>query len=136
MTNEPIAVPKTMLPALGLILVQYRNRRTGKRRTLQVAEIDDKGDSRVLVQYDAQKDVIKKVGEPKVFYQRIGLYTGMTPEQIKKDLKTKTEILRALQKTEGTDMHSLGYLFARYYTSKDFKPSDIPAVLREARGGH
>jgi flagellar protein FlaI len=136
MINEPIAVPKAELPALGLILVQYRNRRTGRRRTLQVAEVDDKGDARVIYQYDAQKDVIKKVGEPKVFYQRIGLYTGMKPEQIRKDLKQKKDILERLLKAEGAnDIRVLGYLFARYYTSREFKPADIQAALREARGG-
>jgi flagellar protein FlaI len=136
MTNEPIAVPKGELPALGLILVQYRNRRTGRRRTLQVAEVDDKGDPRVIFQYDAQKDIIKKVGEPKVFYQRIALYTGMTPLQIRKNLKQKTDILQRLVKAEGAnDIRVLGYLFARYYTSREFKPTDIQAALREARGG-
>ena len=39
LTNPPIDIPKPMLTSLSLVLVQNRNRRTGKRRTLQIAEI-------------------------------------------------------------------------------------------------
>ncbi|MDO8480261.1 MAG: ATPase, T2SS/T4P/T4SS family, partial [Nanoarchaeota archaeon] len=38
-TNPPIGLPKNVLPAISLIIVQFRNRRTGVRRTFQLAEI-------------------------------------------------------------------------------------------------
>ncbi|MCM2325891.1 MAG: type II/IV secretion system ATPase subunit, partial [Candidatus Woesearchaeota archaeon] len=38
LTNPPINLPKQLLSSLGLIVVQHRNRRTGKRRTFQIAE--------------------------------------------------------------------------------------------------
>jgi flagellar protein FlaI len=135
LTNEPIDVPKAVLPTLGLILVQTRNRRTGTRKTLQVAEILPSGDAHVVYQYDAQKDQMKKISEFDVFYKKIGLYTGLTKAQIEADIKNKIEILRKLQKIEGLDLHSIGYVFAHYYITKGFKASDVPAIVEQARRG-
>src|SRR3989338_8307393 len=39
LTNPPIDISKTLLPAISMLLVMYRNRRTGIRRILQVSEI-------------------------------------------------------------------------------------------------
>ncbi|RLE46546.1 hypothetical protein DRJ25_04015, partial [Candidatus Woesearchaeota archaeon] len=49
LTNPPIDIPKTMLPALSLIIVQFRNRRMNVRRTLQLAEITKDSDANVLL---------------------------------------------------------------------------------------
>src|SRR3989338_5558828 len=50
LVNPPIDLPKQLISSLSLIIVQHINRRTGKRRTLQIAEILPNGDSRVLMQ--------------------------------------------------------------------------------------
>jgi flagellar protein FlaI len=133
LTNEPIAVSKAMLPVVGLILVQHRNRRTGARRTLQLSEVLGTGDGRVLYQYDAQKDVLKKVAEPTIMYDKIMLNTGLTVAQIKKDVLMKIEILKKLEKIEAPDINMLGYIFAKYYTSSAFDLKDIPRLASEAR---
>ncbi|MBI2659310.1 CpaF family protein, partial [Candidatus Woesearchaeota archaeon] len=39
LTNPPIEIPLTMIPAISMIIVQYRNRRTGIRKTFQISEI-------------------------------------------------------------------------------------------------
>jgi len=133
LTHEPIDVPKAVLNTLGLILVQYRNRRTGLRRTLQLAEMTQEGDARVIYQYESQKDNWKKVAEPKELYRRLQLFAGLSQAQVIKNLTEKIDVLKRMQKLENPDIHTLGYIFAKYYTTKDFKPADLPKLAAEAR---
>ncbi len=118
MTNPPIELPKLMLPALSLIVVQHLDRRTGRRRTLQVAEVLPTGDPNVLLQLDAQRDELKQINESKVLTDTINLYTGLTPDEIKADINNKINILKWLVKNNITNIHQIGLIFAKYYSKK------------------
>ncbi len=118
LTNPPIDIPKQMLSALSLIVVQNRNRRTGKRRTLQVAEIGHDGDPKVLLRYSAQKDVIEKLADSEMVMERLMLYTGMSKEEITFDLKQKVRILKWLVRKGVEDVNQIGLHIAKYYTGK------------------
>jgi len=118
MTNPPIDTPKLMLPALSLIVVQHRDRRTGRRRTLQIAEVLPTGDPNVLLQLDAQRDELKQINESKVLMDTINLYTGLTPDEIKADINEKINILKWLVKNNLTNIHQIGLIFAKYYSKK------------------
>jgi flagellar protein FlaI len=131
LTNPPIDIPKPVLPALSLMLVQNRNRRTGFRRTLQLAEITPSGDPNVFMQLDAGRDVLKNVREPSTVISSLNLYTGMAKKEIDADLKSKTAILKYLCGLKGLDVNSIGYIFAKYYTVPDFDISRIPSYLKE-----
>jgi len=118
LTNPPIDIPKQMISAISLVLVQNRNRRTGKRRTLQVAEINSDGEPHVLLRYNAQKDIIEKVAEGKVIIDRLELYTGMSKAEIAFDLKQKERILQWFMKKGIKDVNSIGLHVAKYYTGR------------------
>jgi archaeal flagellar protein FlaI len=119
LTNPPIEVPKTMLPALSLIIVQYRNRRTGKRRTFQVAEIKEDGTENVLMQYSTTKDRLETVNKSVVLYSTIELYTGLSKKDIDKDLADKKRVLEYLVKKKINTVESVGRVMAEYYTNPD-----------------
>src|SRR3989344_3482552 len=76
LTSPPIDLPKQILSGLSMIVVQHINRRTGKRRTLQIAEILPNGDSRTLMQLNPIKDVLEFVNEPAAIIETLNLYTG------------------------------------------------------------
>ncbi len=116
LTNPPINIAKPLLASLAMFLVQSRNRRTGLRRTMQLAEIDDNGDARVLMQLDVQKDALQKLNEPKRLYETLSLYTGMTQKEIMDSLDEKTKILKWFVKNDLTDVHQLGLLVSKHYT--------------------
>jgi flagellar protein FlaI len=116
LTNPPIDIPKQMVSALSLILVQNRNRRTGKRRTLQVAEILPDGTPRVLLRHNAQKDIIEKIAESEVMIDRLELYTGMSKEEIEFDLQQKRQILKWMAKKKVVTVDEIGLTVAKYYT--------------------
>ncbi len=118
LTNPPINVPKTMLPAISLIVVQYRNRRLGYRRTFQVAEIVPDGDARVLMQWNAKKDRLFTVARSTNLMKTLETYTGYTRNEIKRDLLEKQKVLKWLVKHKVNDVHHVGYVMAEYYTDK------------------
>ncbi|MFW5746478.1 MAG: type II/IV secretion system ATPase subunit [Nanoarchaeota archaeon] len=115
MTNPPINIPKPMLSALTLFLVQNRNRRSGKRRTLQVAEILKTGDPNILLQYDPRADDIKRVSKSQSFYNTLELFAGLSPEEIEKDMQAKTRVLQWLVKKNIRNVNDIGTVIAKYY---------------------
>ncbi|MFH1770382.1 MAG: ATPase, T2SS/T4P/T4SS family [archaeon] len=118
MSNPPIDMPKQMLSALGLVLVQNRNRRTGKRRTLQLAEIMPTGDVNVIRQLNPKKDVLEEINKSKTTVQTLELYTGMNADEIEFDLKQKIQILKWMLKKKIEDVDEIGDIMAKYYLGK------------------
>ncbi|MAG39286.1 hypothetical protein CMO90_04340 [Candidatus Woesearchaeota archaeon] len=118
MTNPPIDLPKPMLSALGLILVQNRNRRTGKRRTLQIAEIMPNGEPNVLMQLNAKTDNLEKANESSMMMKTLELYTGMTKEEIENDLKQKKEILQWMINKGIEEVNDVGDIMGKYYMGR------------------
>ncbi len=119
LTNPPISVPKIMLPAISLIIVQFRNRRTGKRRTFQVAEILPDATPNVLLQYDSVKDELVEINKSKQLFSNISLYTGFDYKAILRDLKEKEAVLNYLVKFNIDSVDAVGRIIAEYYTNKD-----------------
>jgi archaeal flagellar protein FlaI len=115
LTNPPINIPKPMIASLALVVVQNRNRRSGKRRTLQIAEILPTGDPNVLLQHDVYNDRLVKVGESEAVIEKIRLYTGMTAEQISRDLDEKTRVLKWLILHNVENVEEIGMFFSKYY---------------------
>ncbi len=123
LTNPPIDVPKAVLPAMHMILVQNRNRRTGQRRTLQLAEITPTGDANIIKQLDVSKDELVDVNEPKQIFETLRLYTGMTKEQIANDLQEKIAILKWIVENNINNVDKVGDVFRKYYARKLSKDS-------------
>ncbi|MBW2996251.1 Flp pilus assembly complex ATPase component TadA [Candidatus Woesearchaeota archaeon] len=119
LTSPPIEVPKTMLPAVSLLLVQYRNRRSGLRRTFELSEIKESGEPHVLMRYDVARDVLKKTGNSTAIRNNLELYTGASQNSIKKELAEKEAVLKWLVKQNVNDVDSVGRAMAEYYTNKD-----------------
>ncbi len=77
LTNPPIEIPKSMIPAISMILVQYRNRRTGIRRTFQVSEILPDSSTNVLIQLSIKKDKLEKANKSVSVMKTLEMFTGM-----------------------------------------------------------
>lgn len=116
LTNPPIELPKSMLPALSMIVVQYRNRRTGIRRTFQIAEITKESDPNVLMQYDIQHDKMKPMHKSISLMQTLHLYTGISPKELHRHLAEKESILNLLVQKKINDVDEVGKIMAKYYT--------------------
>jgi flagellar protein FlaI len=119
LTNPPINVPEIMLPAISLVIVQFRNRRTGKRRTFQVAEITEDSEPNIVMQYDAKKDELVQENESKVLFDNLKMYTGYTEKEIQAELDEKKMVLEYLMEHDITTVEGVGRVMAEYYTNKD-----------------
>ena len=119
LTNPPIEIPKTMLPAISMIVVQYRNRRTGVRKTFQIAEITPDSQPNVLMQLDIRKGVLQKISESKTLMATIELFTGFIKNEIEESLKEKETVLKWLVKNNINTVDGVGRAMAEYYTNKD-----------------
>ncbi len=119
LTSPPIEVPKSMLPAISLIVIQYRNRRTGLRRTFQVSEILPDGSANVLMQYSAAKDKLIEVNKSKAILNTLEMYTGQSKAMIEKEIKEKEKILKWLLHHNISDVDEVGRVVAEFYTRKE-----------------
>lgn len=127
LTNPPINIPKSMLPAVSLIVVQNRNRRTGVRRTFQIAEILPDGNANILMQYDNAANKMKQVNKSKSLMGSLKEYTGMTEAEFKKEISEKTLILKYLVKNNINTVEGVGRVIAEYYVNK----SNILSYVRK-----
>ncbi|MFH1056278.1 MAG: type II/IV secretion system ATPase subunit [Candidatus Micrarchaeota archaeon] len=116
--NPPIALPEDVLEALHLVIIQYRQRRTGIRRTFEVAEVvpeEDKVNMNLLYSWDPRNDELQKVDDSSRLFRELTMHTGLTRKEIESDLKEKQNILRYMLKQEIHDVTSVGRVVAWYY---------------------
>lgn len=120
--NPPISIPEEVLGALHLVIVQYRQRRTGQRRTFEVAEVvpeDEKTNINVLYSWDPREDRLQKVEESARLWSELGMHTGFTPKEITEDIAEKQEILKYMAKQGIHNVNSVGRVVAAYYRTPD-----------------
>jgi flagellar protein FlaI len=115
LTNPPIDIPKPMISSLSVILAQSRNRRTGKRRTLQIAEVTPTGDAKILMQLNVADDILEKINDSETVLERLKLYTGWSNDDIAKDLEKKIEILQWLVNKNIENVDQIGMIMSKYY---------------------
>jgi flagellar protein FlaI len=120
LTNPPIDVPITMLPAIQMVIVQYRNRRTGIRKTFQVSEILENGTGNVLMQLDLKTGHLQKENSSKSLIATLEMFTGMSKSEINKSLVEKEQILRWMAHHNINDIDKVGEVMAHYYTNREF----------------
>ncbi len=119
LTNPPIEIPKSMLPAVSLIIVQYRNRRTGNRRTFQIAEILPDSSANILMQHNTKTDKLETVSKSKVLTKELELYTGTSAAAFAKEVAEKEAVLKWLVKQDIDGVDNVGRVIAEYYTNKE-----------------
>jgi flagellar protein FlaI len=120
LTNPPIEIPKTMLPAISMIIVQYRNRRTGIRKTFQISEILPNSETNVLIQLDIKSGKLNKINNSKSLLSTIELFTGFSKNELKKSLHEKEQVLKWLVKQNINSVDSVGKVMAEYYTQSEY----------------
>ncbi len=119
LTNPPIDIPKIMIPAISMIIVQYRNRRTGIRRTFQIAEILPDSQPNVLLQFDFRSDSLKKSAESKVLFNTLQMFTGFSKNEMNTSLAEREKVLKWLVKNNIDTVDGVGRIMAEYYTNTE-----------------
>ena len=152
LTNPPINLPESLLEALHLVIVQFRHRRMGIRRTLQVAELLPGGTAgaagarlETLYRWKPATDSIIKVRDSIRLIDEIRTHTGMTDEEMSADLKEKEAVLDWMLMNKIKTVNTVGKVVADYYHDKERilkivndkgKPEEVlgSSLMRELRG--
>ncbi|NYZ76015.1 type II/IV secretion system ATPase subunit [Candidatus Micrarchaeota archaeon] len=120
--EPPIEIPMVELESLQLIVVQYRDRRSNIRRTLEITEIvpgigGEKLSVNHLYNWRPRGDVFEKVNEPVRIYEDLNLHTGMTQKEIVEDLDERKEILAWMVKNNVNTVDKVGEVMQEYYNN-------------------
>ena len=117
--NPPISVPETLVEAIDLFVVMFRDRRRGIRRVYEIAEIPSttvKGFEKInlLYKWDPKTDQVIKYHESRKTINKLSILTGMDTDEIKKEIDIRKKILEYLTKNKIRDVNAVGKVFADY----------------------
>ena len=132
--NPPVNVPSTMLEAVHLNVVMFRNRRLGVRRILQVAEfIPERRGNRevvkanVLYRWRGSDDKIVPHGESIRLFDELSLHTGFSRSEISEELRKKEKVIEAMLKFNVKNVIDVGRIIANYYSD----PEEVMAMVKK-----
>ena len=125
--NPPIAIAPSMLDSVHLNVVMFRNRRIGARRVLQVAEFipekrgadEERIKANVIYRWRPADDTISKHSESIRLFDELALHTGLSSEEINRELKKKKQILEWMVKYDVRGIEKVGKTMAEYYMNPD-----------------
>ena len=118
LTSPPIEIPKITLSALGLIVVQHRNRKTGRRTTLQIAEMTPTGDANVIFQHNPKLDKFEMKNKPLNLIKKLEEFQGIDENDFYKLIKERAFVLEYLAKENITKIDDVGKIINKYYKNK------------------
>jgi len=125
LTTDPIGISPTLLSAIGLVVVQNRNRRTGNRRTFEVAEVNNDGTTNILYRYNFKSDTLAKIKAPSQFYTILELFAGLTKQEVDKEISDKIKVLKYLTKNNIRDNEEIAGIINFYYVNKKYMIDDL-----------
>ena len=119
--EPPIKIPKMELGSLHLILAQFRDRKSGKRRTLELAEVlspayeNQDLELNHLYRWHPRNDTFEKVNESVRVAEELSVHTGMSPQEMNEDLEEKELVLRWMVQEKIFDLNRFGEIMSYYY---------------------
>jgi flagellar protein FlaI len=127
MISPPINVPPSMLEAIDLVAVMFRNRRLGIRRLFEVAEVvptvgvaEVEGvKPNIIFKWKPRVDEIVKEGESVKLMDKLLTYTGMSSEEIKEDLEKRKLVLDWLVNRDVSTIDAVGKLISLFYIEEE-----------------
>jgi flagellar protein FlaI len=144
LTGPPINLPEGLISVLPLVVVQFRDRRTGIRRTYEVAEFlpeENKASLNIVYQWNPRTDTIEKVGEYVRLINELSLHTGMSIKEIQNNIAEKKRVLEWCSKHRVRDINNVGRVVASHYrdaehvaevVKRDDKPEKLGLELKKA----
>ena len=132
--NPPIGIAEALLQSLQLIVVMHRDRRRGIRRVLEVSElIPSSGVKNMNIELNTvfrwivSEDKSTQLTKSYRAINDIKLFSGMSDDDIDKDMAEKKEILEWIVKKDIKDIHEFGRIVSEYY-------QDRKSILEMVRG--
>ncbi len=124
LTNPPMNVPKIMLPALNLILMQNKIYSEGTnrifRRVTEVVEIvtqkeEESVSLNYVYRYNPNDDHLVLTGQPSILKQRLSKLKGITESELEEDLKGRENVLKWMLENNVVKIEDVSKIINRYY---------------------
>jgi len=121
LAEPPMSIPLMQIELIDLIVVQYRDRKTNKRRTFEIAEIEQTSTGQGLqvntvYKWVPRNDGWEKLNKPTKLITLLNLHTGMTEEDINIEIEERKQILEWMRRQNITDLDSIGFLVKLFYS--------------------
>ena len=132
LTSPPISLPKTMLTPLHLTVVQFRHRKLGIRRTMEVAEFvptvrggEETLELNFLYRWRPNTDKITPSETSVRVAEELSSVAGLTQREIDEEIKNKVNVLNWMLRHNIRDVRDVGLVVAQYYRDPDTILEDV-----------
>ncbi|MBI5391987.1 CpaF family protein [Candidatus Woesearchaeota archaeon] len=122
LVNPPISVPPNLLGAVNINIVMFRDRRLGIRRVSQIGEFvvseEDRSSTvkpNILYRWKPTTDEIVPHNKSIRLFEELNRHTGMSQQDINKDLAEKKMILTWMVKQKYRQIDQVGLIVKEYY---------------------
>ncbi len=126
LVNPPINVPETLVEAVDLNVVMFRDRRKNIRRTMQVSEVvaEHRGGGtdlspNVMYRWRSSDDEIVKQSQSMKVFDELKMHAGLSSKDIKQGLKQREDILDWMMEYDVDTVDSVGKVVAEFYQDED-----------------
>jgi flagellar protein FlaI len=124
--SPPMSVPRIMIPALDIIIMQVRfhSRRKGTiRRVTEIAEVSGiEGESiqlNKLYKYDPAKDELVPTGVPSRTINNLAHHTGMSIKEIELEIEKRKVVLEWMIENGIRSIDEVGYYIRQFYIDEE-----------------
>ncbi|WP_456422287.1 ATPase, T2SS/T4P/T4SS family [Thermococcus sp.] len=124
--SPPMNVPRIMIPALDIIIMQVRfhSRKKGTiRRVTEIAEVSGiEGESiqlNKLYKYDPAKDELVPTGVPSRTLNTLAHHTGMSMSEIELEIEKRRLILEWMIENGIRSIEKVGYYIRQFYIDEE-----------------
>ncbi len=122
LSEEPIEIPVSELDVVDFVVTQRRDRKTNRRRTYEIARIVVSGEDfniDKIYSYRARSDTFDFRKLPVEYVNKVNFYTGMTEEEVYRDIRTRANVLKWMVKQKITRLNDVGKVIKLFYVDKD-----------------
>ncbi|RLG55109.1 MAG: CpaF family protein [Candidatus Hydrothermarchaeota archaeon] len=124
LVNPPMNVPRIMIPALDLIVVQNRYYTKGGliRRVNEIAEVYSEG-GRIKIdniyEWNPPKDSFKKSKKESIIIKEISRFSGVPPDEILEEIENRKKLLEYLRNNNIRELTKVHAWIQGYYEEKE-----------------
>ncbi len=124
--SPPMSVPRIMIPALDVIIMQVRfnNRKKGTiRRITEIAEVSGiEGESvqlNTIYKYNPAKDELYPTGVPSRFLNQLAEHTGLTMEELLEERLKREVVLQWMVEKGIRSIEEVGHYIREFYIDQE-----------------
>ncbi|MEK6959249.1 MAG: ATPase, T2SS/T4P/T4SS family [archaeon] len=132
LAEPPMSVPLMQIEMIDLVVAQYRDRKTNKRRTYEIAEIEQTSTGQglqvnTIFKWSPRTDSWELLNKPTKILNLLNLHTGLTEEEVFKELDDRKVIIEWLRNNNINGLNMIGYIAKTFYSD----PDKIKKMARE-----